>query len=78
MAEFTGDTLYRLISYDLFSHQIEGQLMVHLRLGESDSYGIGTNPSRGVSEVRFLLDRDELARLLSDLESSRLDFGDLV
>ena len=76
MAEFDSEILYRLISYELFPHQIEGQLGVLLRLGESDEYGIGTIPSREVSEVRFLLDRTEWVRLLSDLESTQPDFGD--
>ena len=52
--------------------------MAVLRLGVSDRYGIGTIRARGVSEVRFLLDRTELARLHSELGlalSDSEDFG---
>lgn len=62
MAEFSGDVLYKLISYELFPNHLGDQLLVVFRLGVSDPYGIGTNPSQGVSEVRFLLDRTELGR----------------
>lgn len=68
--------LYRLLTYELIPHQVEGQLTVVFRLGESDQYGIGTNPSQGVSEVHFLLDRTELARLHSELELALSGFGD--
>ena len=76
MSESVGDPLYRLLSYELFPHQLEGQLMVVFRLGVSDPYGIGTSPSQGVSEVHFLLDRTELDRLHSELGLTLLDFED--
>ena len=72
----SGDVLYRLISYELFPHQIEGQLTVPLRLCESDGTGVGTNPSRGVSEVHFLLDHTELDRFHRDLELVLSGFED--
>ena len=76
MASFSGNVLYRLISHELFPHQIEGQITVCLRLCESDGTGIGTNPSQGVSEVHFLLDRTELDRFHRDLELALSGFED--
>lgn len=78
MAEANSKPLYRLLTYELAPHRIEGQLTVILRLGESDRYGIGTNLSQGVEEVHFLLDRDELDRFHRELELTLLGFGDFA
>ena len=55
--------------------RIAPQLMVLLRLCESDRYGIGTIPSGEVAEVRFLLDRAELALLHSVFTMTPLYLG---